>query len=132
MELQNKKTGELKALWNKMFEHPPAISSREYMISKLAYRIQELIYGGVDEVTQKKIQEAAKKIKSPKDSINQKFHPMVGSKIIKEYKGKSIEILVVDNGFSYAGEIYKSLSSIATKITGAKWNGLKFFGVAGA
>ena len=132
MALQNKKTSELKELWNKMFEHQPEISSREYMISKLAYRIQELSHGGIDEVTQKKIQDATKKIKSPKDPQTGKFNPMVGTKIVKEYKGKQLEVLVVNDGFSYAGEIYKSLSAIANKITGTKWNGLKFFGVAGA
>jgi hypothetical protein len=62
MSLQNQKAAELKILWEKTFDHPPAISSREYMISKLAYRIQELVYGAIDETTQKKIQEAAKKI----------------------------------------------------------------------
>ncbi|GHT99032.1 hypothetical protein FACS1894126_5020 [Alphaproteobacteria bacterium] len=132
LSLQDKKTIELKVLWDKMFDHQPAISSREYMISKLAYRIQELAYGGVDEITAEKIQATAKKIKSPKNSQNGKFNPMIGTKIVKDYKGNFIEILVVDGGFSYAGEIYKSLSSIATKITGTKWNGLKFFGVAGA
>ena len=132
VSLQDKKLTELKALWEKMFDHPPAISSREYMIAKIAYRIQELVYGGIDETTQKKIQDAAKKIKSPKNTQPGKFNPMVGTKIVKEYKGKSIEILVVDSGFSYAGEIHKSLSAIATKITGTKWNGLKFFNVGGA
>ncbi|MDR2781075.1 MAG: DUF2924 domain-containing protein [Holosporaceae bacterium] len=132
MELQNKKMTELKALWDKMFDHPPEILSRQYMISKLAWRTQELIYGGLDEVTQIKIREAERKIKSPKNSQSGKFNPMVGSKILKEYKGKHIEILVVDGGFSYAGEIHKSLSAIATKITGTKWNGLKFFNVGGA
>jgi hypothetical protein len=132
MDLQNKKTSELKILWDKMFEYPPEISSREYMISKLAYRIQELAYGGIDEITKQKIHDAAKKIKSPKNTQPGKFNPMVGTKIVKEYKGKQLEVLVVNDGFSYAGEIYKSLSAIATKITGTKWNGLKFFGVAGA
>jgi hypothetical protein len=131
MSLQDKKTSELMELWNKTFDYQPEISSRQYMISKLAWRMQELIYGGVDEDTQKKIEEAAKKIKAPKNPPG-KFNPMVGTKIVKQYKGKSIEILVVDGGFAHAGEIHKSLSAIATKITGTKWNGLKFFGVAGA
>jgi hypothetical protein len=127
MELQNKKITELKALWDKMFDHPPEILSRQYMISKLAWRTQELVYGGIDADTKRKIEEAAKKIKAPKNSQSGKFNPMVGTKIVKEYKGKTIEILVVNDGFAYAGEIHKSLSSIATKITGTKWNGLKFF-----
>ncbi|MDR2067686.1 MAG: DUF2924 domain-containing protein [Holosporaceae bacterium] len=132
MSLQGKKTAELRELWNKTFDYQPEISSREYMISKLAWRMQELIYGGIDADIQKKIEEAAKKIKAPKNPQSGKFNPMVGTRIVKEYKGKTIEILVVNDGFAYAGEIHKSLSSITTKITGTKWNGLKFFGVAGA
>jgi hypothetical protein len=129
ISLQDKKLPELKVLCEKMFDHVPAVSSREYMIAKIAYRIQELAYGGVDEVTKDKIQAAAREIKSPKVVRCKKFTPMTGSKIIKEYKGNIIEVLVVLDGFSYAGEVYKSLSSIATKITGTKWNGLKFFNV---
>jgi len=127
--LQDKKLPELKVLWGKMFDHVPAISSREYMISKIAYRIQELAYGGVDEATKSKIQAAAKEIKRPKAMCNKRFRPMIGTKIMKEYRGDMLEVLVVHDGFSYAGEVYKSLSSIATKVTGTKWNGLKFFGV---
>ena len=130
MALQDKKLPELKALWGKMFDHVPAISSREYMIAKIAYRIQELAYGGIDEATKSKIQAAAKEVKRPKATSNKKFRPMIGTKIMKEYRGKMLEILVVHDGFSYAGEVYKSLSSIATRVTGTKWNGLKFFGVA--
>ena len=130
MALQDKKKEELKELWKKMFDHVPAISSREHMIAKIAYRIQELAYGGVDEATKSKIQAAAKEIKRPKATCSKKFRPMIGTKIMKEYRGNVIEVLVVHDGFSYAGEVYKSLSSIATKITGTKWNGLRFFGVA--
>jgi hypothetical protein len=129
MALQNKSTKELNDLWDKMFGVPPAVASKQHMIAKIAYRIQELAYGGVDEATKNKIQVAAKEIKRPKAVCSKKFRPMIGTKIMKEYKGNIIEVLVVSDGFSYAGEVYKSLSSIATKITGTKWNGLKFFGV---
>jgi hypothetical protein len=61
--------------------------------------------------------------------VKKKYKPLIGSKIIKEYHDKTYEILVVDGGFSFKGEIFKSLSAIATKITGTRWNGLKFFGV---
>ena len=129
--LQDKKLSDLKVLWGKMFDHMPAISSREYMIAKIAYHIQELAYGGIDEATKSKIQAAAREIKRPKATNSKKFRPMIGTKIMKEYRGKMLEVLVVHDGFSYAGEVYKSLSSIATKITGTKWNGLKFFNLKG-
>ncbi len=56
---------------------------------------------------------------------------MIGTKIIKEYRGANHEILVVPDGFSYAGEVYKSISAVAMKITGTKWNGVKFFNLRG-
>jgi hypothetical protein len=56
---------------------------------------------------------------------------MVGTKIVKEYKGKTHEVTVVEEGFSYGGAIFKSLSAVAQKITGTKWNGLRFFNING-
>ena len=58
-----------------------------------------------------------------------KYSPMVGTKIVKEYKGKMLEVTVVEEGFSFEGNIFKSLSAVAQKITGTKWNGPRFFNV---
>ena len=58
-----------------------------------------------------------------------KFSPIIGTKITKKYGDKIHEVLVVNDGFSYEGTVYTSLSAIATKIMGTRWNGLKFFGV---
>ena len=91
-----------------------------------------MAYGGVDSETEEKIKSCAKKIQTPIDSKRtREFSPMVGTKITKEYHGKPHEVFVVKEGFSYNNEIYKSLSAIASKIAGTKWNGLKFFAVGG-
>jgi hypothetical protein len=50
-----------------------------------------------------------------------------GTKFIRSYKGEKYEVEVVKDGFLFRGEIYKSLSAIARKITGAQWNGKIFF-----
>lgn len=52
-----------------------------------------------------------------------------GTRIVKEWKGKRHSILAKDKGFEYRGLIYKSLSQIATEITGTRWNGWIFFGL---
>ena len=52
-----------------------------------------------------------------------------GTKLIREHHGIKHEVIVLENGFSYDGERYKSLSAIAYKITGTKWNGKRFFGL---
>lgn len=53
-----------------------------------------------------------------------------GTKLIREFKGRRYSVTVLQNGYDYNGKRYKSLSAIANEITGTRWNGKKFFGVA--
>ena len=53
-----------------------------------------------------------------------------GTKLIREFKGRRYSVTVLQNGYDYNGKKYKSLSAIANEITGTRWNGKKFFGVA--
>ncbi len=55
--------------------------------------------------------------------------PMPGSILIKEHRGKTVLVRVLDAGFEYDGQRFASLSAIAKKITGTKWNGFLFFGL---
>jgi hypothetical protein len=126
--LKEKSLNELDKLWRKMFDHSPAFRTKQYMLPKLAYRIQELAYGGIDAATEQKLIAGARALDRPKGK-SKKYSPMIGTKIVREYKGKIHEILAVEEGFAYGGTIFKSLSAVAQKITGTKWNGLKFFGV---
>jgi len=134
-KLQEMCSKDLLKVWYTMFDHEPDVASKQYMTAKLAYKIQELAYGGLDAETENKIKTCAKEVTkknaSPVAKKSHKFCPMIGTKIVKEYKDKVHEIMVVNDGFSYEGEVYKSLSAIATKITGTKWNGLKFFNLKG-
>ncbi len=54
----------------------------------------------------------------------------VGTKLIREFKGRRYSVTVLQNSYDYNGKKYKSLSAIANEITGTRWNGKKFFGVA--
>jgi hypothetical protein len=128
MALKEKSLNELDKLWRKMFDHSPAFRTKQYMLPKLAYRIQELAYGGIDVGTEQKLIAGVRELDKPK-SKTKKYSPMVGTKIVKEYKGKIHEVLVVEDGFAYGGTIFNSLSAVAQKITGTKWNGIKFFNV---
>ncbi len=53
--------------------------------------------------------------------------PIPGSLITRQYKGRRLEVLVLDDGFEYAGERFKSLSGVAKQITGSHCNGYLFF-----
>lgn len=126
--LKYKSLDELSQLWSKMYNRPPAFRTRQYMMQKLAYRIQELAYGGLDVSTEQKLVAAAKAMDKQRQK-GKRYAPSVGTKIVKEYKGRTYEVFAVEDGFAYGGAVYKSLSAVAAKITGTKWNGLKFFGI---
>ena len=56
--------------------------------------------------------------------------PIVGTRLIREWKGVEHAVTVLADGYEYQGRRYKSLSAIARAITGTRWNGPAFFGLA--
>ena len=56
--------------------------------------------------------------------------PKAGARLIRNWKGKDYEVIIRDDGrYEYSGELYRSLSGVAHKITGTNWNGKLFFGL---
>jgi hypothetical protein len=49
--------------------------------------------------------------------------------LVRVWKDQSHRVMVLEDGFAYAGKTYASLSEIARLITGARWNGPRFFGL---
>ena len=99
---------------------------------RIAYRLQELYYGGVGETDLNILGDIADKdpLSNLKAVAARKITKLRGTKYYRVWKGKKYEVTVADGGqFIYEGEIYKSLSAVARKITGTRWNGKVFFGV---
>ena len=48
---------------------------------------------------------------------------------MREWQGRTYDVLVLDDGFSWQGTRYRSLSAIARKITGTPWSKPLFFGL---
>ncbi|MGE0108184.1 MAG: DUF2924 domain-containing protein [Bdellovibrionales bacterium] len=130
-ELQGKNRSELKEIWRDYFntETPPYRSI--FMRRALAYRIQELTYGGLSPKAEKKLdrliaEEQGKKTKRRTKSV---AIPVAGTRLIREWRGKRYEVIVQPDGFEYDGRKWNSLTAIAQNITGSHWNGLVFFGL---
>ena len=125
--LPNMDTSELEAMWHNLFEEPPASTNKTHLIRKIAWRIQEMAYGGLSEDTQSKIQKLQK---NPEHgSKRKKGMPPVGTQLIREHGGLQHRVMVLEDGFEYQSCKYKSLSEIARLITGTRWSGPKFFGL---
>jgi hypothetical protein len=92
--------------------------------------LQELEYGFLSEKYVKKLNFLANEMAKGKQFGEISYcKPVNGTRICKEYHGTKYEVESVEDGFVCGGMLYKSLSSLANKITGHKTNGLKFFGV---
>ena len=130
-ELTKLQSRELKEHWLQVFgSKPPKRMSREMMTREIAYRLQEQADGGLKPATKRKLAtlvteyEERGKITLPSKPL---YKP--GTKLIREWQGKTHCVIVLDNGFEYDGERYHSLSAVARKITGAHWSGPRFFGI---
>jgi Protein of unknown function (DUF2924) len=112
---------ELVSEWRAQFGAPSPRKLRvELMRPILVYRIQENAFGLSGPKRQSRIQDLSS------DANRRRFK--TGTKIIREWKGQIHEVAVTAEGYVYSGDLYKSLSPIATRITGTRWSGPAFFG----
>jgi Protein of unknown function (DUF2924) len=124
----------LKARWRELFDTEPPAYNRRFLESRLAYRIQELAYGGLGRETLDRLKAMAKQY-ATNDPAERKarppLRPIAGTRLIRQWQGVQHCVTVRTNDFEYLGRAYKSLSSVAREITGTRWNGWVFFGLKG-
>lgn len=122
---------DLLARWRAVFGRPaPAKVSRELLIRALTYDVQAKAYGGLSPATRAKLIRLAAAIRERGDAAiaaGPRIKP--GTKLIREWRGETYEVLVVDQGFAWQGKVWASLSEIARAITGTRWSGPLFFGL---
>jgi Protein of unknown function (DUF2924) len=122
-------TPELKQMWRELFDKEPPGFSRNYLISRLAYRIQELAFGGLKPATRAKLDALADAL-DPKAARKRVVNgPVVGTQLIREWQGVEQRVTVLADGFEWEGRRYRSLSAVARAISGTRWNGWAFFGM---
>ena len=139
-----------------------AVRSRhkQYLIRRIAWRLQANAEGGLSERALRRAEELAQdadvRVTPPRGATvgqgpgygrpherpdksgfarvqlqNDQRLPTVGSQITRKYKGRTIAVTVRDDGFEYLGDRYRSLSALAKAITGSHMNGFRFFGLEG-
>jgi hypothetical protein len=141
MSLKNASAEELLGRYKELYGEDAVSNHKLYLWRKVAYKLQEQEYGNLSP----KVRNKLKALIEEYDPINNKIlrpdkpavsHPISakdkrlpipGTAITKEYKDAKYQVKVLEKGFEYDGKIYKTLSSIAKKITGSHWNGYLFF-----
>ena len=136
-ELERMDTPALRERWQVLYGKEPPRLYRQFLIKRLAYRIQELAYGGLSDEARARMARvldeegyddagAKQGVARPKPDEGQM---VPGTLLIREYDGVRHEVRVLDQGFEYRGVPYRSLSGVARAITGTAWNGPRFFGL---
>ncbi len=140
---------ELRRRYAEVFGETTTSKHKEYLIRRIVWRLQANEEGGLSERARQRAKEMAAdsdvRLTAPKappipagpravgavDMLPDNRLPMPGAVLTRPYKGQTVEVRVLPHGFEHEGEIYRSLSAVAKKVTGTHWNGYHFFRING-
>ena len=124
--LENSSRVELVEEWHRVFKcGPPRYASPKFMAQAIAYALQERAFGGLSQAIQRQLSSITNG--KPVQATSPKIKP--GTRLLREWRGTTHEVMATDKGYVWNGTTYRSLTAIARTITGTQWNGLVFFGL---
>jgi len=145
-ELKNMTVADLRARYARVFGEETRSSNKEFLVKRLAWRLQSLAEGDLTERARTRAAELARdadiRTTAPKMPVTvapertrvaelciapDRRVPMPGNQITRTYKGRTVDVTVRPDGFEFEGEVYRSLTAIAKVVTGTHWNGYHFF-----
>jgi hypothetical protein len=149
--LRGMKVAELRVRWRELFGEDSRSCNRDFLWRRLAWRVQELAYGGLSERAKARLAELSKQVDlrflPPRGwrealeatmaarpavaslPIRDTRLPKPGTVLSRPYRGHDIRVTVLEKSFEWQGRPYGSLSAIAREVTGQRWNGMLFFGL---
>jgi len=134
--LTNSDLHQLRVQWRKLMRsQAPAHLTRSLLLRILAYKVQEIAYGGLERESVRYLDKIAERLQAGDrnpvppvpDPRRGRLRP--GTLLEREHGGTLHRVSVVEAGFNWQGRIYQSLSEVARAITGTNWNGPRFFGL---
>jgi len=122
---------ELRERWRALFRgEPPPAFGPDLLRRSIAQKLQEDAYGKLSSAAQRELNRiVASLAKNPAARLELPRRIKAGAVLVRDWKGKSYHVTVIEKGFAYDERVYPSLSEIAREITGTRWNGPKFFGL---
>jgi len=128
--LQTVPMADLWKLWDRHFPRRPKHTNRNFIVSRLALRIQERAYGGLPQKLKDYLIDCGERHSKIKSGRGPERHLMPGTVLVREFEGQEYRVLVAADGFyEVNGKRFKSLSGAAKEITGGHRSGPKFFGL---
>jgi hypothetical protein len=129
-QLSNLSLAELRKVWAERLGTAPQLTSTELTRRWLAWELQTAKRGGFDAVTRRRLRQLAGSVRAnPGASAPPDLSVKPGTVLTREWSGTTHRVVVLDGSFSWNGQTWASLSEIATRITGTRWSGPRFFGL---
>ncbi|MBA2224603.1 DUF2924 domain-containing protein [Thermogemmata fonticola] len=141
---------ELRDKYAEVFGEETPAHNQTWLVRRIAWRLQALAEGDLSERARQRAAELANdadlRMNPPKalpvaaaEPAATKVLPFKpddrlpppGTLITREYRGETVQVKVLPNGFEYEGQVYRSLSAVAKAITGSHCNGYFFFRLGG-
>lgn len=150
LALQSMTVPQLRERWQEVFGEPTTQRHRIYMIKRLAWKLQEDRFGKLTPEQEARVAEYRREIEAlppekwfPNSKANRaaaareklrpglrdRRVPLPGSVLTRTWKGNEVVVKVLESGFEYDGRLFRSLSAVASEVTGTSWNGFVFFQV---
>jgi len=146
--LKSMTVGELREKYAEVFDEETRSHNKPYLWRRIAWRMQANEEGGLSDRARRRAEELANiadlRLVAPKKAFktmapaerttirsfspsHDRRLPMPGAVLTREYRGAKIHVTILDTGFEYEGEVYRSLTAVAKAVTGSHWNGYHFF-----
>ncbi len=141
--LQQMTVAELREEWRRVMREEPRSFNKAWLWRRLAWAIQAKEFGGLSARAKQRLADLAveaeawmplgkrafKDAPTPVPRFRDPRLPCPGTVLTRPYRGQTIAVTVLEDGFEYEGRRYASLTAVAKAITGSHWNGMEFFGL---
>jgi Protein of unknown function (DUF2924) len=140
--LRHQTVGQLRDKYLKVFTQESRSNNQKFLVRRVAWRMQANAEGGLSERARQRAiavavavaEEADLRIRAPQSFLRELAQgnrdprlPAVGTCLNREFQGRTVSVEVLEKGFRYDGQIYRSLSAVARQVSGVQWNGFAFF-----
>jgi hypothetical protein len=145
--LRRMKVGQLQSKFSQVFGEPTKARNKQWLVKRILWRLQAILEGDISDRARQRAKDLANdadlRTSAPKkpssepnldrsctsvlEVSNDSRLPLPGALLVREHKGQTLQVRVLPKGFEFEGEIFKSLSAVAKKITGQHCNGFYFF-----
>lgn len=128
-ELPSMSPAQLRALWRECWRTPAPNIGPDLLRRGIAWKLQARVRGDLPNGVRRSMDLSAERLRRGEEIGPRSVSLRAGSRLVREWRGKTHHVIVLDEGFEHECRRYSSLTQIASAITGVHWSGPVFFGL---